>query len=80
MSKKTFKLYIDHPGDFAAGIYPFTDAIEIGVESGAPGGEPGEFEEHLREALTEWYDGAKVQTEAEIEKDIADENKRWGRG
>ena len=30
------------------------------VDSGDPGGEPGEFAEALRQFLAEWFDGAGV--------------------
>lgn len=33
--------HIDHPGEPAAGIRPFTDLVVINVESGDPGGIPG---------------------------------------
>lgn len=44
------------PGDYAAGIRGFSDTVTITVDSGDPGGEPGEFEAHIRQALVEWYE------------------------
>lgn len=44
------------PGEYAAGIRGFTDIVTITVDSGDPGGSPGEFEAHMRLALVEWYD------------------------
>ncbi|OPZ48255.1 MAG: hypothetical protein BWY95_00962 [Bacteroidetes bacterium ADurb.BinA104] len=61
--KGVYKYSIDSPGESAAGIRSFTDEVMIIVDSGDPGGEEtGEdsFAEHMRQALTEWYDGAKV--------------------
>ena len=52
---------INHPGEPAAGIIGFTDTVSVKIESGDPGGEPGEFEAHIQEALAEWYDGAQVK-------------------
>ena len=51
---------IVHPGEIAAGIRGFTDLVSVDVDSGNPGGEAGEFEERIRQALIEWYDGARV--------------------
>ncbi len=44
----------------AAGITGTYDQVAIEVDSGDPGGEVGEFEEHMKQALSEWYDGAKI--------------------
>ena len=54
----TFDIYF--PGEFAAGLNSYTETVKIAVESGDPGGEPGEFAEHVRKALAEWFDGARV--------------------
>jgi hypothetical protein len=43
-------------GDPAAGLMPRNDDINIIVYSGDPGGEPGEFAKHMRQALADWYD------------------------
>ena len=48
------------PGEIAAGIRGFTDLVSVDVDSGNPGGEAGEFEEFIRQALADWYDGARV--------------------
>lgn len=61
--KYILKLVIDTPGERSAGIIGFTDEIEIKVESGDPGGEPGEFEEWIKDCLKEWYDGATIYNE-----------------
>lgn len=58
MMKYRFEIY--SPMEEAAGFYGFTDTVEISVDSGDPGGEPGEFEKYLSSVLSEWYDGAKV--------------------
>jgi len=56
--KIVFDIYM--PGDFSAGIAGFSDMVSIEVDSGDPGGDAGEFKEHMKQALVEWYDGAKV--------------------
>lgn len=48
------------PGEPGAGIRGFTDSVTVLLESGNPGGDPGDFKGHLRAALNQWYDGAKV--------------------
>lgn len=48
------------PSERAAGILGFSDTIIISVESGDPGGDPGEFSDHILMALKEWYDGGNV--------------------
>lgn len=52
--KIQFKIHQHH--EPAAGIMFYGDTITIEIESGDPGGEKGEFAEHMREALAEWYD------------------------
>ena len=51
---------VEMPDDFSAGLRGFTDTLEITVESGDPGGDPGEFAEFMRQSLAEWFDGAGV--------------------
>ncbi len=57
---------IDFHGEPEAGITGYTDTVSIEVESGDPGGEynPGDFVEHMMQALSEWFDGASVQLRA----------------
>ena len=57
---KTVIFDIKHPGEIGAGIYSFTDTVTVNIESGNPGGEEGEFEEHIMDVLCDWYDGAYV--------------------
>lgn len=38
-----------------------TERVTVKVESGDPGGKPGEFQQHVARALANWYDGAEVQ-------------------
>ncbi len=47
-------------GEIGAGLRSFTDEVTVSCKSGQWGGEPGEFEEYMRDCLKEWYDGAKV--------------------
>jgi len=46
-----------------AGISSFSDIIVVDVESGDPGGEPGEFATLITEVLSEWFGGATVTME-----------------
>jgi hypothetical protein len=59
-SPQSFTFAIEHPGDRAAGLHPFTETVTVTVQSGDTGGGEGEFEAFLIEALKEWYDGAGV--------------------
>jgi hypothetical protein len=52
---------IHHPGERSAGVNAFEDTVTIEIESGDPGGNNGEFAEHMRDSLKEWFDGAKVK-------------------
>ncbi len=61
--KGVYKYEIDSPDELDAGLHGFSDEVTVIVDSGEPGGDPtGEdsFEEYMRQALIEWYDGAKV--------------------
>ena len=58
---KTIEFSIYHPGERMAGIRAFEDNIKIIIESGDPGGEPGEFEKYIQKFLKEWYDAEVVQ-------------------
>lgn len=55
-----FQFYVSHPGEPGAGIRSYSDEILVTVQSGDPGGDPGEFPEWMRQAIAEWCDGAKV--------------------
>ena len=57
---KIIKYYVFVPSEYAAGIIGFEDTIKVEIKSGDPGGEPGEFENYLRDCLNEWYDGGNV--------------------
>jgi hypothetical protein len=72
---KPMKLTFDVEGfsELAAGINGFTDKVTIVVESGDPGGEPGEFQEFMVLALNEWYDTAGVGLREEQETMSQDE-------
>lgn len=61
--KGVYKYEIDSPDELDAGLHGFRDEVTVIVGSGEPGGDPtGEdsFEEYMRQALIEWFDGAKV--------------------
>ena len=51
---------IQHGGEIDAGIRAYSDRVIVWCESGDWGGDPGEFEEHMRQAIAEWFDGAGV--------------------
>lgn len=60
---KTISLSIEHPGDVDCGIYPYTDEVEIKIRSGYVGGIPGDFEQCIINAISDWYNGAKITIE-----------------
>lgn len=64
-SDSTFKtkcVYeIDDPGEPEAGIEEFADTVTVLLESSDPGGDPGDFVEHIKLALSSWYVGAKIK-------------------
>ncbi len=51
---------IVHPSETAAGLLGYSEEITIIIDSGNPGGEPGEFEAYMCGCLAEWFDGAAV--------------------
>lgn len=65
--KSTFTFEVHHSGERAAGIWPYSDEITVNVQSGDPGGVEGEFTEHVRESLAQWFDGADVKLKKEGE-------------
>ena len=71
---KNFKFYIDHPGERDAGIWGYTETVDISVESGEVY-EEQDFVEIMKGALKEFYDGAGVFTDDEYTKMIDAENK-----
>jgi len=56
--KKTFQIYSS--GEPNAGLAGVCDKVTIIVESGDPGGEPGEFSDFICQSLSDWYNGAAV--------------------
>lgn len=61
-SFKTKYVYkVDDPGEPEAGISEFTDTVTVLLETGDPGGDPGDFAEHIKLALSSWYVGAKIK-------------------
>ena len=57
---KTYVFECDAPGDASVGIRSYRDTVTVTVESGDPGGSPGEFEEYMRESLQGWIDSGVV--------------------
>lgn len=68
----TIAFYVEHRADPSAGFNGYTEIVHVTLDSGDAGGGPGEFEEFMRAALAEWYDGASVEPLAEAEA-------RWAR-
>lgn len=59
-SEKVVQMYVFKAPDPSAGEWGFSDNVTVMVSSGNPGGVPGEFEEYMRNVISEWYDGARV--------------------
>lgn len=59
-TRKKYVYRVDHPGEQSAGIASFTDTVIVLLESGDTGDDPSDFTEHVRLALKNWHDGAKV--------------------
>jgi len=57
---KKYKFVVEHPGELGAGIQPYFDEVTIYLDSGDPGGDPGEFEDFMRQCFAQWFDGANV--------------------
>lgn len=60
----TYRVHV--PSDKAAGIQGVDDTITIFIASGDPGGQKGEFIEHMCKALSEWYEGGVVSVTTRI--------------
>lgn len=56
---------VTHTGEPGAGLTAYSDTVVVALESGEPGGEPGEFEKYMRDCIAEWFDGAKVEERKE---------------
>lgn len=59
-TSKVFEFEIVHPGEEDAGVFAYSEKVKVSVESGDPGGEDGEFQEHMRDAIAAWFDRAGV--------------------
>lgn len=60
LESQSIRYWICMPQDYSAGIIGFDDTVTIFIESGDPGGDAGEFAQHIKDALSAWYDGAMV--------------------
>lgn len=58
--KGSICFHVFFPGELAAGLRAFNDSVKIACGSGDFGGEPGEFEEFMRQCLADWYDCSVV--------------------
>lgn len=58
--QKHIAFHVISPGEPAAGLPGFTEDITIAVQSGDLADREKEFTEHMRKALADWYDGARV--------------------
>ena len=56
----TLTFDVEHPGELQAGIRAYSDRVTVTVDSGDPGGDPGEFETFIQESLSQWFDGAAI--------------------
>lgn len=56
--KIVYNIYV--PSELSAGLRSVSDTVTVIVESGMPGGSKGEFQEHIKKSLEEWYDGGAV--------------------
>ena len=63
---KKYCFDIEFYSDHDAGLRGFTDKVIVSVESGDPGGDPGEFEVYMEKALSTWFDGAFVILNTEL--------------
>lgn len=66
----TYVFDIEVPSEYSAGIRGFTDKIVVSIESGDPGGEPGEFTQAMEQFLREWYDTQNVHLTRMIKKEV----------
>jgi len=57
---QVYTYHIENPGERVAGLNSYTDTVTITIESGFPGGKPGEFDHYMQECLAAWYEGSKV--------------------
>lgn len=62
---KKYKFNIVHPGEYGAGIRSYSETVEVSLESGDPGGDPGDFELFMEDCLADWFDGASVWVDDE---------------
>ena len=66
----TLTFDVEHPGDVMQSLRcgtvtrrqegGYSDRVTVTVDSGDPGGDPGEFETFIQESLSQWFDGAAV--------------------
>jgi len=69
-----FKFEIEFTGEPAAGLNPFHETVTVTVEND-PGGNAGEFKEFIKDALKEWFDGAVVYDEDEMDAYVAQQER-----
>jgi len=61
-SSKKLILDVSEPEELEAGLIGMNDVVTVEVESGEPGGEPGEWEEFITDCLAQWYFDVKLRT------------------
>lgn len=69
---KTYVFDIHSLGDGAAGLSGYTEKVTVVLDSGNPLGERGEFEEHIRSSLADWFDGATIKLVADASPRIVE--------
>ena len=56
----TLTFEVEHPGELASGMRGYSEKVTVIVDSGDPGGEPGEFRKLIQQSLSEWFKGANI--------------------
>jgi hypothetical protein len=74
MNKRALYVYdVVMPSELAAGLHGYTETVTVILDSGDPGGTPGEFQLSLQQFLGEWFDGATVTDRTEREPNAGTE-------
>lgn len=59
MTTQKFGFEVTHPGEMSAGMDGYTESITVIVEND-PGGDDGDFAQHMQDCLADWFSGARV--------------------
>lgn len=69
-----FVFEVEFAGEPGAGLNPFSETVTVTVAND-PGGQAGEFKEFIKDALREWFDGATVYDEEEMDAYVAQQER-----